>query len=283
MSRAPAPWDAIRVINASGWCSGVKNLARTLLQWRNALTGEVWPSIRTIAKAMSTSESTTRAFIDKALKCGALVVIGKRSGGRRPTRYRLVLPESADPNPPDSGGFGNSGGPSNPGNPPDSAAQRTKGRCPTHRIPASNPPKSGAEPSRTNPDNHSQQPATDVIARLGIENLRDHPNATPDRLEWIAREAPGKSRPAGWAAKCIREGWDVPPLTEADQAEQRGRQRQAVLDKYDAMTESHQAAIMARVRVTYRNLDGHAPESPAVRGAIARVIEGQNRSESGAA
>lgn len=78
---------------------------------------------------------------------------------------------------------------------------------------ASTPRQAVAQSGRSRNENQQQSAASSggggVVALLSDE-LRSHPNATPERLEWIEREAPSKDNPAGWAAQCIREGWTVP-------------------------------------------------------------------------
>jgi len=56
----------------------------------------------------------------------------------------------------------------------------------------------------------------DVLATLralgiGDELLR-HPNATTERLTWIARTAASRGSPGGWAASAIRDGYSVPVI-----------------------------------------------------------------------
>lgn len=265
-------WGAIRLINQSGWSARVKNLARALLEWRDARTGELHPGVSTIASALGTSESTARAHIGEAVKCGALVIVGTRSGGRTPSRYRMVLPDSDAPNPPDSGGFEGSSG---RGNPPGPHGQPTGIRPPSHRIPSSNPPDSGPEPSKDHLLNQPQTTVVDVFSQLGIDHLRGHPNATPDRMAWIAREAPRQRSPGGWAAACILKGWVVPPPSEADTKAARKRAREVMLARFDAMPEAQRSAIIAIARSWCPNLADprvHLDNSPGIRGAVADVL-----------
>lgn len=265
-------WGAIRLINQSGWSARVKNLARALLEWRHAQTGELRPKVSTIARALGISESTARAHIGEAVKCGALVIVGTRSGGRTASRYRMVLPGSDALNPLDSGGFEGSSG---RGNPPGPQGQPTGIRPPSHRIPSSNPPDSGPEPSKDHPMNQPQTTVVDVFSQLGIEHLRGHPNATPDRMAWIAREAPRQKSPGGWAATCIREGWPVPAPSEADTKAARKRAREARLAQFDAMPEAERSAVIAIARSWRPNLVDprvHPDHSHGVRGAVAEVL-----------
>jgi hypothetical protein len=77
---------------------------RTLLQWRNAKTQLVFPVMKSIAKALGVGESTARTYVNKALECGALELVGERKGGRQSPTYRMNLPKPCD-NPRDSDGL----------------------------------------------------------------------------------------------------------------------------------------------------------------------------------
>jgi hypothetical protein len=72
-------------------------------------------------------------------------------------------------------------------------------------------PRPGVRETTKNDQENNHPRAVDVLSRLGLEELRTHANATPDRLRWIESAAPKADRsPAGWARDCIVEGWAVP-------------------------------------------------------------------------
>lgn len=241
-----SPWDAIRAINRAPWSGSVKHLALALLEWRDGTTGELWPAVRTIARAMSVAESTVRLRLREAEACGALVLTGHRRGGRRPARYEMALPEPG-PNPPESGGF----------NPPKSGAEPTESRRRTHRISTPNPPESGPDPSSIPPSNQPTTPAAVVVdsfSRLGIESLRGHANATPERIAWIAREAPSKANPSAWAAACIREAWEIPPPSEADVRAAARAERARLFAAFEALPDAERAEVLAEVERRLPNL-----------------------------
>ncbi len=266
-------WEAIRRINESAWSAPVKNLMRTLLQWRDGRTGEAWPSVASIARALGVAESTTRRHLRQAEACGALVPIGNQSGGWRPTRYRMVLPERSE-NPPESGGF----------TPPESGPLPTEPRRQTRRNPSPNPPDSGPDPSMIPPSIQPPQPeaVVDLFARLKIEHLSGHANATADRMAWIARAAPEKNIPGAWAASCIREGWEVPPPTPEDEQAAKRADRDAAFEHFLSLSESEQEEVLDEVVSMFPNLsadlgryrDGRMrlEEVTGVKGAIARVL-----------
>lgn len=123
--------------------------------------------------------------------------------------------------------------------------------------------------------NQPQTTVVDVLALLGLEHLRGNPNATPERLAWIERAAPGKKSPSGWAAACIRGGWAVPAPTEADAKAAGKAAREATLARFDAMPEVTRSVIRAAARSAYPNLADprvHPDDSPGIRGAIAAVL-----------
>lgn len=178
------------------------------------------------------------------------------------------------------------------------------GRTTYYQIPAliDNPDRgSGLKPRQTsaetptpgeaNPDTRAQQPRpavtqsskeylceqstiSDVVARLSPA-LRGHPNATPDRLAWIEREAPRKANPLAWAAQNIRQGWDMPPPTPDEVAAQRRATRTLHLRAFDAAVPAIRDQILRRARTMFPNLADpavHREDSQAIRGAIARVL-----------
>ncbi|MDX9912008.1 MAG: helix-turn-helix domain-containing protein [Phycisphaerales bacterium] len=249
-----------------------------LLQWRDKYTNEVYPSVKTIAAALGVSESTARSYLRRAEECGALEVIGSRSGGRRSTRYRMNF---SDPlaNPPDSNGF----------NPPDSGPQPTEIRRPTHRNSSPNPPDSGPEPSRNHPMNQQPQPEVvdDVFSLFWIENLLGHPNATHERLAYIKRYAPNAENPSAWAAKCIREGWKVPPPPAAELSARARAERDRRFDEFESLSKADQLHVLYEVKQRFPNLTPLVDRYRAgaaglddlggLRGAIASVMEAREK------
>lgn len=176
------PWQAVRLINRSAWPANVKNLARTMLEWRDATTGELFPAVPTIAAALGVAESTARGYIGEAIDCGALVVVGARKGGTGPTRYRLVLP--GPPTPPDSGGVLTKEAPPDPApTPPDSGPHPVGFRPPPHRIPAPTPPNSGPEPSMHPPREPASEPSSQSSALLTRDECMQSPLSSDTRSE----------------------------------------------------------------------------------------------------
>lgn len=109
---------------------------------------------------------------------------------------------------------------------------------------------------------------------LGSEDLIAHPNATPDRLAWIAKTAPAKGNPSGWAAEAIRKGY-TPSKREVD-AEAALKSKNAtasILMAFDAMPEDERKRWVAKARQRWPNLVPQPDDSPAIRGAAARLIQ----------
>lgn len=128
----------------------------------------------------------------------------------------------------------------------------------------------------------------DVLSRLSIENLRDHANATPERLAWIEREADSKANPQAWAAQCIRKGWEVPPLTpEVKRSVERAakeQQRHEAMAAFERMTSEEKRVVFDAMYQRFPNLVGKRIDQPGVRAAVAdTVIERASEIEQGAA
>lgn len=128
----------------------------------------------------------------------------------------------------------------------------------------------------------------DVLSRLSIENLRDHANATPERLAWIEREADSKANPQAWAAQCIRKGWEVPPLTpEVKRSVERAakeQRRHEAMAAFERMTSEEKRVVFDAMYQRFPNLVGKRIDQPGVRAAVAdTVIERASEIEQGAA
>jgi hypothetical protein len=253
-----------------------------LLQWRNAQTGEAYPGVETIAEAMSTTPRTVRRLINRALNIGALEAIGPRTGGRKPTTYRMNLP------PP----------PSRP--PLSKSAAHPCQKCPPTPVKNVRPPlsKMSAHPCQKCPPNqqenqqeNQQQPkgsignpcttpasavggvvVVDAFTQLRIEDLRDHPNATPDRMAWIQREAPRARNPAGWARACIVEGWAVPEPTPEQVAEARRARIDAVNRAYRRLSRDQRRALLERAQAEHPRLRERTEGDFELTGAAKRLL-----------
>jgi hypothetical protein len=171
-----------------------------------------------------------------------------------------------------------------PGVMPESSDVRPRQGVP--RTPASrpqNPGKSSPKPrhdaggtTRNHEKEQQPQPSAsvdDVFDRFGIQTLRGHPNATPERLAWIEREAPSKANPAGWAADCIRKAWQPPPPSPEQVKAAHRAAREARLAQFDAMPDHERADLVTRVRRQFTNLSDRAEDDRDFRSAIAKYME----------
>lgn len=225
--------------------------------------GELWPSLTKWSAMSGLTVRGMRGVLRRLTQRGLIVPLTDNRGGAcRTVRYRVPALVA---NPEPGSGF-------------------------QHGTPA--PKTLNAEPK--NPERYDQNPGTafprttkinkmnkqeqaagvdDRFARLGIEHLRHHPNATHDRLAWIERQAPFKKIPGAWAAKCILDGWMVPDPWPADAAVTRKAKREELFAEFDAMPEADRWAVLATARDLYPNLVDHADDSQGVRGAVAKVLE----------
>jgi hypothetical protein len=266
--KAEPPWTVARRINKSDLPPGVKHLLGALTEYRNCSDPgrPVHPSVRTLAEDMSVAESTARVRINLAVELGVLEPLSHRRGGRgkdRSARYRIRLPHLRNPSPPESD------------------AQPTGNERPAQRIPALNPPESGPEHTKELPKNSSTQPgADDVFSRLGIDpSLRNHPNATPERLAFIDRESRvRKVNSPGYWAECIRKGWLI-TAPEADAKADWKRRWEAALARFKAMPEHERANVLHKARTWIGEWD-KPDDDPNLLNAVAQVIDPSLRSNS---
>ena len=121
----------------------------------------------------------------------------------------------------------------------------------------------------------SERPATNsVVAALSLD-LQNHPNATPERVAWIDREAPTKRNPAAWAATAIRKAFQIPQPTAAEAANARRLEIDRHLAEFDSLPEGARSKVIEAVRAKWPNLSDpreHPPSHAAIRGGIASVI-----------
>jgi len=121
-----------------------------------------------------------------------------------------------------------------------------------------------------------ERPATNsVVAALSLD-LQNHPNATPERVAWIDREAPTKRNPAAWAATAIRKAFQIPKPTAAEAAETRRLVRDRLLADFDSMPEPARNKVIEAVRARWPNLSDpreYPPTHAAVRGGIAKLLQ----------
>lgn len=256
-----AMFDLVATLPTNG--PGERAVLLAALKWVNA-DGILWPSLETWGRVAGMDARSMRRIVGRLVKRGILQVEHTSSGGhRRTTRYRLMMPVD------DDGITVNQPGPAR-------LKTRTGASAnPDRRCPEPGPAVRGTTKNvQVNQDININTPRAvdDVISAMGIEALRHHPNATPERLAWIARDAPSKRNPAGWAAECIRNGWKVPLPPKWDAKERAKAEREMLLKQFDGMPEDDQRGIIERARRRYPNLARCPDSHPGVRGAVALVM-----------
>lgn len=230
--------------------------------------GCLHPSIKTWAGVARCNIRTAQRALESLVKNGIVEVVSRTSGGRgNTTIYRIpllaenpgVVPGLCDVKPRHGGRETPASGPHNPG---------TTTPKPRHGA--------GGTTMKSQMNNH-EQPAVavdDVFARFRIEHLRNHPNATPERLAYIEAAAPTKDYPDRFAAACIRDGYDVPPKFQAVAKKERDRvEREASIERFNRMTPNEQRDVLNRAWALHPNLHGKPADAPGMAGAIHQVLQ----------
>lgn len=109
---------------------------------------------------------------------------------------------------------------------------------------------------------------------LSEPSIHAHPNATPARLAWIAREAPTMDNPAGWARRCIEAAWNPPAPTGADAAAASAAKWDAIRERFNALHADERGALVAKARARFTNLSNpelYPTECDAILGAVAKL------------
>jgi hypothetical protein len=98
-SRPPLPVvAAMKVIGASPLSASEKAVLRAMLQWWNHKTGQLWPSVGTLAEATGYTPRGVRKILRRLEACGAILMVVPSRGGRpgdvsrRTHLYSIDLP-----------------------------------------------------------------------------------------------------------------------------------------------------------------------------------------------
>ena len=251
--------------------SGTKGAARQALlsavNWADPKTGQLWPSIDNWAGVAGLSPRGLQKAIRRLQVAEKIKALTNGKGGaRNTTKWEVpLLAVRKD----------EQGSPLSTTETPNVITEgankrREKGEHGDAQ------PRTGF--TRRNREEPKQEPATTspdagVLLSLGLgKDLLRHANATPERLAWIARVAPTKSNPGGWAAQAIREGWN-PPAVQMGGPGGMGaaeRARAAVA----GLNQERRAELLTRVRKTMPNLRGLPDDHAAVVGMIAQLANG---------
>lgn len=252
-----------------------KIVLRTLLSWADVGQWDLYASNATIAGYVPCDRRTVQRALRELQEGGWIVALP--DSPRSTNRWQIQADRIVATWPPPArkgrqkatGGVAASPPPSGPtpqggGSEPQGGRQ---GATQTNHLP-------NQETSQRK--NHTT--AADAFIRLvGSDELLTHPNATPERLEWVVREARSetnpKRNPGGWAAGAIREGYPVPPRSRESLREERREKREAALATYRAMGREEQGALKARALARYPNLDPEKPDHQiSILGAVAKII-----------
>ncbi len=270
--------EFLRLLAQSPYSRTQRDVLRTMLTFADLSTWKLWPSMSTIARAMGCDRRTVQRTVRVLHEIGILTTLGATRTGTCIMRIETgmlrevvegqlpssPMPESSTTTTPTTSSATPpaSSRPIPPGQNDAQTNQRTN-QGTTHTT--NQPTESLADKSAHKSDVPGR-PATPeaaavaaAVARiLGSEALLSHPKATPERLAYIARVAPGKQNPAGFAASAIREGYDIVPPTRAELEAQRHRERENANRRFRAMPEDRRRVIWDETRRRYgRVLEQH--------------------------
>ncbi|MEO1716674.1 MAG: helix-turn-helix domain-containing protein [Planctomycetota bacterium] len=285
-------FEYLRAVARSGLPRGLRDYLRALLTWVDLEAWECWPSASTVAGAMGVDVSTVRRWTREARRLHLIEERGTMPSGQ--FRFRVNIerlraladappgtpadddqqPEpETDPAPKPEGGPTPSQDAPLPVAPCD-APPRTVQPHPSHSA----PPTAQRTGHRTDQQQHATPPlalapapapappaaAAAVADLLNSTELLQHPNATLERLAWIAEVAPTKTNPAGWAAAAIRKGFTPPPKPSAEIEADRKRKRiaanKAAFARAQTMSQADRDALWAAVRARWPNLNKRNPD-----------------------
>lgn len=206
------PWSAHHRLSKLSITKAQRLTLLAAIGWADA-QGVLYPSVLNWSKAAGLTPRGLQRALRQLEKTGLVQRMYVSTGGfAKTSQYRIpILAKTTS---------GDSG----------FCSQEMTTSTPTQK--SKNPDRRGTKPrpgfggtTKNGQENTKQQPAAvDVLSQLKLDSLRDHPAATPDRLEWIRRESPTKRNPEGWATACIRDGWDIPlQITRERDRQQRER------------------------------------------------------------
>ncbi len=194
-------FDYLRAVADSGLPAQERNVLRALLTWTNHETWEAFPSVATIARAMGVDPRTVQRTMKCLYERQLVAQIRAHKSGTNVIRVDIERLESlAIEHRSAEQGEGHNAAP-------------TSGESAPER--AYSPLTLRHDATQTNQStNHEKTMSTAVYQRveslLGKRaELMNHPNATDERLAYIARNAHRKRNPTGWAIQAIEEGYDT--------------------------------------------------------------------------
>lgn len=260
--------DQFEAIARSGTKGAARQALLSAVNWADPKTGQLWPSIDNWAGVAGLSPRGLQKAIRRlqvAAKIKALT--NGRGGARNTTKWEVpLLAVRKD----------EQGSPLSTTETPNAITEGANKRRGKGEHGDAQPRTAFTRRNREEPEKETgtTSPDVGVLLSLGLgKDLLRHPNATAERLAWLARVAPTKEKnPAGWAAEAIREGWNpsvvAPGGADGVGAAERARATVAGLN------EERRAELLTRVRETMPNLAGYADDSSPVVGAMAKIANG---------
>jgi hypothetical protein len=231
--------------------------------------GEIWKALEQWASLAGLTTRGAQRILRRLEERGIVRMLHRSKGGLGDTsKYLLVCcaPENPDPR----SGFQEDAGLPNPDRP--SGLEPRPGGSPTPTARAANPDRECSKPrptvaqsSRQSEEQSSTASRTGAVVDQLSPELLKHPNATRERLDWISREAPSKDNPTGWGAKCIREGWEVPPPSPRDAAVNKRERRERLLFAFNTWGPEERAAVIGAARARFPNMINLADADPTFR------------------
>jgi hypothetical protein len=251
------------------------------VRWVND-DGVLWPSVENWARVAKVNPRTLQRVLDALIARGIVEQLTE-SRGRNTVRYRIPALDSGNPGtgpglggpfptahtPPQPRCAAGVGLPLNPGK----EEVSTPALGPSNSGVESSQPRCSTTPSMD--DRPHEQPVQQQPAVMFVltPELRNHQNATTERLAWIQRDAPSKRNPMGWARACLDGAYEVPPLGPVDAKAAKAAERATVLVRFDSMVDSQREAVIQLARQRFPNLGSYPDDSRVFReGAIATVV-----------
>jgi hypothetical protein len=274
-SQKQRPWqsDMLDALAASDLDGTEYRIIQTAVRWADPCTGAVRVSVDTWAYYSRQGRRTVQLGLRELERKRTVVAdTDKRGGAGRSVTYRIpmfavrangasaapfVEPERAQ----DDATNGARGAANGAG---DDSKQRTA--C-------------ARRTDTKNLEEHTQESeAVGVLRALGLgDELLRHPNATPERLEYVARETKKATtkNPAGLAKQAIREAWNPPTLAPGGAGGIGAAERAREL--VEGLEPEARASLLKQVRRDMPNLANLPDDDVSVVGAIAILADPKRR------
>jgi len=291
-----------------------RDVLRAMLTYADLKTWKLWPSLGTLAQTMGCDRRTVQRTVRTLHELGLLTTLGATRTGTCILRIEIgmlreVVEGELPPSRPsatrthdtgpadDSAPPGMSEKPHPPGPHDAQTNQRTTQRTYQHTTkpatrPAANTRSESAPEAELNPDPDpapqsssakwaaKHRNAAAVAKILGSEELLKHPNATPERLAYIARVAPKKQNPGGFAASAIRNAYDITQPTPAERSQAKERERAERLRRFHVLPEDQKRSVWAMATQRYKDILEHNNTARYREDVIARTMKDLEQSAS---